>query len=183
MSRNKVALFKAWKQRGLTTPGFGQIVASKSGQNLLLFNGILIENISSCDVEFFSGLDCLDVQVAQCMYQIIQGKDCTGIPPHLEKDLSEDLNQYWLFNKNVQTHWDLKKLPLSKFNPSSNWDIGGTIIESEMISIGPQEIQKGKPLYWAARTGGAKSKSPTKKGETPLIAAMEAYVASYLEKA
>lgn len=57
------------------------------------------------------------------------------------------------------------------WNPSTNWGIGGIIIENWWISI----INKND--YWVAEIEGDNNEQITMQGETPLIAAMRCYVA------
>lgn len=72
-----------------------------------------------------------------------------------------------------------------QYNPSTNWTIGGPIIEREGIEvvrgnnlIFPKGNEKGEyeePLWLASRDAGREF-----HGQTPLIAAMRCYVASKL---
>lgn len=69
------------------------------------------------------------------------------------------------------------------FAPSTNWAHGGPIIERECLEIRFSENQ-WVAIWWADNSGMAKN--PTQRfqqnrqqtGQTPLIAAMRAYVAS-----
>ena len=65
-----------------------------------------------------------------------------------------------------------------KFNPSSNWEQGGPIIEREHIS--PHWVLSGPqiPGCWSAHIPGGNGRMLY--GPTPLIAAMRCYVASKL---
>jgi hypothetical protein len=86
---------------------------------------------------------------------------------------------YGEFNHRHGTPW---------FIPSTDWELGGPIIEREKI-----ELTKGNPLYfpegnengdyyevlWIATLIGRVSISE-EQGQTPLIAAMRCYVASKL---
>lgn len=65
--------------------------------------------------------------------------------------------------------YDIKSY--EKFNPSTNWSIGGAIIEREKIGIGfISDLNKWEAGYIY----------PDQTGDTPLIAAMRCYVASKL---
>jgi hypothetical protein len=65
------------------------------------------------------------------------------------------------------------------FNPSTDWEKGGPIIERERIDVN-SKINAGDDIdEWRAVKGiGAKTKA--RYGPTPLIAAMRCYVASKL---
>lgn len=60
--------------------------------------------------------------------------------------------------------------PLSSWAPSENWDTGGPLIERERIGVLPCGRE------W--RAWASEDMDPSGTGETPLIAAMRAYVAS-----
>ena len=69
------------------------------------------------------------------------------------------------------------------YDPSTNWALGGPIIEREKIEI-RESNGKWIAMWWANNSGMAKN--PTQRfefnymthGPTPLVAAMRAYVAS-----
>ena len=63
------------------------------------------------------------------------------------------------------------------YNPSTNWEQGGPIIERERISI--EDCQDGAGLYWEATRIEPPAVSEA-RSPTPLIAAMRCYVASKL---
>ena len=58
------------------------------------------------------------------------------------------------------------------FEPSTNWEQGGPIIEQEMLTVGPAKHQGYMAWAWPKNQGYW--------GDTPLIAAMRCYVASKL---
>jgi hypothetical protein len=58
---------------------------------------------------------------------------------------------------------------LGDYSPSTNWRLGGPIIERERMELRPESNGQ----YYAIALNGADSYGPT-----PLIAAMRAYVAS-----
>jgi hypothetical protein len=62
----------------------------------------------------------------------------------------------------------------SAFNPSTNWEQGGPIIERECLSITHE-----RPNGWRAETD-ADHYDQSEVGPTPLVAAMRCYVASKL---
>lgn len=66
-----------------------------------------------------------------------------------------------------------------KYNPSTDWSLGGPIIEREGISIIPFDDTR-----WEARCAVAVQRTPARfverRGPTPLIAAMRCFVASKL---
>ena len=70
------------------------------------------------------------------------------------------------------------------YRPSTDWSIGGPIIEREMIQLTPHCMVN--PLYgWAAAYRSFDEDDDVyalfrKRGKTPLIAAMRCYVASKL---
>jgi hypothetical protein len=64
-------------------------------------------------------------------------------------------------------------MPLSAYNPSSDWSQGGPIIEREELTVGYAKIECG---FWTARTTAYPPEYT--RGPTPLIAAMRCYVAS-----
>jgi hypothetical protein len=74
------------------------------------------------------------------------------------------------------------------FEPSTNWDQGGRIIERERISVvATAGINGQEPLQWVAFNGAfdhyIDEQLPgygNQQGPTPLVAAMRAYVASKL---
>lgn len=59
-----------------------------------------------------------------------------------------------------------------EYNPSSDWDIGGPIIEDEQITV---QCTLNCPPVWRATSRRLKG---NQAGDTPLIAAMRAFVAS-----
>jgi hypothetical protein len=61
------------------------------------------------------------------------------------------------------------------FHPSTDWALGGTIIEREGISVCPDEIAP-----WCAFFDNGTAEYVFYTGTTPLIAAMRCYVASKL---
>jgi hypothetical protein len=63
------------------------------------------------------------------------------------------------------------------YAPSQRWDQGGPIIERELITLKSREDESG-PLGWAAFVGSDPVVAITCWGDTPLIAAMRAFVAS-----
>lgn len=63
------------------------------------------------------------------------------------------------------------------FEPSTDWRIGGPIIEREQITVAPQIVTADLSEGWAAWFG---CHDHEQQGPTPLIAAMRAYVASRL---
>ncbi len=63
------------------------------------------------------------------------------------------------------------------YAPSSSWEHGGPIIERERITLKSREDERGA-LDWSAHVGPDPLAALTCWGETPLIAAMRAYVAS-----
>ena len=63
------------------------------------------------------------------------------------------------------------------WNPSTNWALGGPIIEREGINIGTIDALNGP--YWEAHMPYGMS-DDFADGPTPLIAAMRCYVASKL---
>jgi hypothetical protein len=64
---------------------------------------------------------------------------------------------------------------LAPFNPSSDWSIGGPIIDREGIAFlpGPVPSADGR-IWWRAMVVGG----PRQEGSTQLIAAMRAYCAA-----
>ena len=64
--------------------------------------------------------------------------------------------------------------------PSSNWAHGGPIIEREGIEIWKWKGDDG--TYWCAHVGGRRVDTDAKEsiGDTPLVAAMRAFVAAKL---
>lgn len=73
--------------------------------------------------------------------------------------------------------WSLDKVPCQSnpgiiYSPSNNWEQGGPLIERERINI-----VSPRHDYWAASPKD-KTYIGQQVGETPLIAAMRAYVAS-----
>lgn len=62
------------------------------------------------------------------------------------------------------------------YSPSTDWTLGGPIIERERGGFYP-ERQIGEEVLWFARMGREASRYQC-YGPTPLIAAMRAYVAS-----
>lgn len=70
--------------------------------------------------------------------------------------------------------------PLARLSPSTDWAIGGPIIERERISV-VQEFND--PNLWSAGLEfwlDVGFQGNTETGHTPLIAAMRAYVAAKL---
>ena len=64
------------------------------------------------------------------------------------------------------------------YNPSSNWQKGGPIIEREQIIVAPYADAPFGPIAgWGALQWGHTGVS---KGATPLVAAMRCFVASKL---
>ena len=61
------------------------------------------------------------------------------------------------------------------FTPSTDWALGGPIIEREGISVCPDEIAP-----WCAYFDNGSAEYVFYTGKTPLIAAMRCYVASKL---
>lgn len=59
-----------------------------------------------------------------------------------------------------------------QYHPSSDWNIGGMIIEREKIRLWYDGI------WWYGVSFGAETENEACIGSTPLIAAMRAYVAS-----
>jgi hypothetical protein len=98
----------------------------------------------------------LDWAVAKC-----EGKNYTD--KILDIEFSTISNQMWAAGGCSQTS-----------NYSSNWNLGGPIIEREHIAI-RSWLHESKLFWWAwDETGQGKT------GQTPLIAAMRCYVASKL---
>lgn len=66
------------------------------------------------------------------------------------------------------------------FEPSTDWAVGGPIIEREEISLEPHANYKPNDTsdMWDATIFFSGGCQDTKEGDTPLIAAMRAYVAS-----
>jgi hypothetical protein len=69
---------------------------------------------------------------------------------------------------------------LPEYNPSTNWQLSGAIIERERISI-----ENAEGLYWVAAITYADREyggviRAEEQGDTPLEAAMRCYVASKL---
>jgi hypothetical protein len=60
------------------------------------------------------------------------------------------------------------------FHPSTDWALGGPIIERERISVWARGDE------WAAESFTPNEQGHEETGETPLIAAMRCYVASKL---
>jgi hypothetical protein len=60
------------------------------------------------------------------------------------------------------------------FHPSTDWALGGTIIEREKISLWARGDE------WAAESFTPNEQGHEETGTTPLIAAMRCYVASKL---
>jgi hypothetical protein len=75
------------------------------------------------------------------------------------------------------TWWETAQGRIGKidYQPSDDWEHGGPIIERERISI----VYSGEYCAWQW-TAGASLKPEGGCGETPLIAAMRAYVAHKL---
>jgi hypothetical protein len=69
---------------------------------------------------------------------------------------------------------ELKGTNGQKFSPSTDWACGGPIIEREQIQIDPLTRHR-EPGDWSAQVWLPYRRA---QGETPLIAAMRAYVAS-----
>lgn len=68
-----------------------------------------------------------------------------------------------------------KEFQVGSLSPSTDWRIGGPIIERERISLEGRD-RSGRPVdEWVA-----KLVLPLNFGQTPLIAAMRAYVAAKL---
>lgn len=66
--------------------------------------------------------------------------------------------------------------PLSnQGSPSTDWAVGGQIIDRERINLQPVYSMDGRFLYWTAKS---REWVLDMDGPTPLIAAMRAYVAS-----
>lgn len=85
----------------------------------------------------------------------------------------------------LKTHpeWDLF-FRERQFSPSTNWDDGGPIIERERIDVAaPDEFSDDERWFAGIYHGSARHATPRNcemRGDTPLIAAMRAYVASKL---
>ncbi len=62
------------------------------------------------------------------------------------------------------------------WKPTTDWGQGGPIIEREGIEVWKWIGSDG--TYWCAHVGGRKFGSPESIGDTPLIAAMTAFVRS-----
>ena len=77
----------------------------------------------------------------------------------------------------VDGHMSAGQKMLAPYNPSTDWEQGGPIIERERISI--EDCQDGAGLYWEATRIEPPAVSEA-RGPTPLIAAMRCYVASVL---
>jgi hypothetical protein len=75
--------------------------------------------------------------------------------------------------KNIQYPQYAKHYP--KISPSTDWAQGGPIIERERIAIKANGYG-----WWFARVGGDFGQGEWVLGDTPLIAAMRAFVASKL---
>ena len=77
--------------------------------------------------------------------------------------------------------WDERGEPFSfgacGYRPYENWAQGGQIIERECIAIDPLTRSGRKSNHWQAQVW---TPYAVETGETPLIAAMRAYVASKL---
>lgn len=65
-----------------------------------------------------------------------------------------------------------KEFRLGGFSPSTKWQHGGPIIDSEQISV---QCTLNCPPVWRATVRNCKS---NQAGNTPLLAAMRAFVAS-----
>jgi hypothetical protein len=63
-----------------------------------------------------------------------------------------------------------------RFRPTTSWEQAGAIIERECIAVRPCLWISGQCVEWSAEMGLQESHYRT--GDTPLIAAMRAYVAS-----
>lgn len=89
---------------------------------------------------------------------------------------------YWVAKAKQLSRTD--KGDLEQFSFSSDWTEGGPIIESEEISIYPNYYRDSSGLFdgWAAasnkKTGFYSPRTITKRGDSPLIAAMRVFVAS-----
>ena len=104
----------------------------------------------------------------------IQGYDC-----HFDDDVSGA----WLVPQEGYLH---DEKPLCRYQPSTNWSQGGPIIEREGIDIQQvfcyMEGSFSEPCGWQAirHTKGGPINPPKQIADTPLIAAMRAFVASKL---
>lgn len=68
-----------------------------------------------------------------------------------------------------------------EYEPSTDWAAGGPIIERERIELCHKWQDDEPPSVWIARCHGNFSlRRVSKKGRTPLVAAMRAYVAAKL---
>lgn len=74
-----------------------------------------------------------------------------------------------VINKYRDIDGSLVSVPMWTFRPSTNWALGGPIIEREKIGI------QNRGQLWDARCGDM---GPRRWAETALIAAMRAYVSS-----
>jgi hypothetical protein len=89
--------------------------------------------------------------------------------------LSRPLDLPGSFLNGVTPHWS-HVLPYYK--PSTDWSLGGPIIDRERISVLPFDGR------WEARCAASITRTPARfierRGPTPLVAAMRCYVASKL---
>jgi hypothetical protein len=102
----------------------------------------------------------LDWAVAKC-----EGYDC---------QFDDTVSGPWLIPQEGYLH---DEKPLTRFNPSKNWNQGGPIIERENIKLDVKWSRSGGIWYATIDTI-----APIGwwSGQTPLIAAMRCYVASKL---
>ncbi|MCK9394206.1 MAG: DUF2591 domain-containing protein [Methylobacter sp.] len=87
---------------------------------------------------------------------------------YIEKSVGDDHIDVWCDDN--RSEYGLN--PVSTYQPSTNWEQGGPIIEREIIALDPRIDNDDKLLLVHAYGGGNGS------GNTYLIAAMRCYVAS-----
>jgi|SRR5687768_14588427 len=102
-----------------------------------------------------------------------------GLMPYRE---DSGHKRYWLVDTPEMSIMIIGQKPKTnkpewRYSPSVNWSQGGPIIEREKITVYPETYTVGE--IWFAHSFASKY---TYDGNTPLIAAMRAYVASRFGK-
>lgn len=90
------------------------------------------------------------------------------------------LTDFWGYEKAEGVHAG-PRVAVAIFKPSVNWLYGGPIIERGVIAFWPDSHDDSKdptPGYWLAQTWKQAQDDVSYVGDTPLVAAMRAFVAS-----
>lgn len=124
----------------------------------------------------------LDAAVAKAEGRLVTpADDHPSQPGYCEKSMREwsDFVVRWYAESGEEGGWEAMR---NQGSPSTEWEIGGPIIEKWRIDVSSPD-EWTDDLRWYAGIYESKTLSGTRmmyeqRGDTPLIAAMRAYVAS-----